>query len=95
MSTAVISLAPARLSTATTSAPIGPAPMTRADLFATSPARETACQATEAGSTRAASRRPSPSGSGLQHPAGQGGVLDEGSVGVREPAGAAQVGAAG
>ena len=95
MSTAVISPAPARFSTATTSAPIGPAPMTSADLFATSPARDTACQATEAGSTRAASRRLSPLGQRPQHPAGQGRVLDEGSVGVRESAGAAQVGAAG
>jgi hypothetical protein len=47
------------------SAPIGPAPITSADLPWTLPAWETACQATEAGSTKAASRRPSPAGSGL------------------------------
>ena len=65
MSTAVISLAPARFRTATMSAPIGPAPITRADLPWTSPAWETACQATAAGSAKAASRTPSPAGSGL------------------------------
>ncbi len=65
MSTAVISVAPPRLRTATINAPIGPAPITRADLPWMSPARATACQATEAGSTKAASRSPSPAGSGL------------------------------
>lgn len=62
MSTAVIFPAPARFSTATTSAPMGPAPMTRTDRSFTSPARATACHATLAGSASEARRRSRPSG---------------------------------
>ena len=46
MSTATIRAAPARLRTATARAPMGPLPITSAVLPATSPARDTACQAT-------------------------------------------------
>ena len=45
------------------SAPIGPAPITSTVLPVTSPARDTPCQATDAGSITAAVRRSSPSGS--------------------------------
>ena len=73
---------------------MGPHPITSAVLPATSPARETACQATLAGSISAAVRRSMPSGSGAEHPRGQVHVAAEGAVGVRETGGAAEVGAA-
>ena len=73
---------------------MGPQPITRAVLPATSPARETACQATLAGSTSAAVLSSRPAGQGTEHPGRKGGVPAEGPVGVRETCGAAQVGAA-
>ncbi len=50
---------------------MGPLPITSAVLPATSPARETACQATLAGSARAAVRSSRPAGSGRSIRAGR------------------------
>ena len=61
----------------------------------TSPARETACQATLAGSISAAVRRSMPAGRGRSIRAGRVDVPAEGAVGVRVARRAAQVGAAG
>ncbi len=94
MSTAVIRAAPARLRTATASAPIGPDPITSAVLPATSPARDTACQATAAGSINAAVRRSRPCGQGPEHPGRQVHVPAERPVRMRVTGRAAQVGAA-
>jgi hypothetical protein len=64
MSTAMISAAPARFATATIRLPIGPLPITITRFPSRSPACETACQATLAGSARAAARSCSPAGNG-------------------------------
>ena len=70
---------------------MGPAPTTRADLSRTSPARDTACQATEAGSTQSGVTQTEPVRKGSQHPAGQGRVLDESPIAMREPGRASRV----
>ena len=50
MSVTTISVAPARRAAMTSSAPIGPQPVTSTDLPSSGPARFTACSATDSGS---------------------------------------------
>jgi hypothetical protein len=94
-STTVISPRPARRSTATTSAPMGPAPITSALRPRTSPARPTACHATLAGLGHGGRAQRQPGGQRAQHVRAEGDVVREPALGVRPVRGAAEVGAAG